>query len=333
MANTETTSIPKDPVVSTFKRRMFNNDLDVLCPVVGKRGSTKSGCSVSLGWDLDRAPKSGQKRFFLPSKLIPREFKLRPGEMLPRIIYKPSDFLSIINQRPRPPKGTCIVWDETGVEGDSRDFMKKKNKLLKRTFETIRSFNYAIFLTAPTLKSFDVSYARVAAFLIKTMGKVDTPNGAFGMTKVYELDPDPINGYAYRKFIQYLEDGLLKKMEKPYYIRRPPAFLEEPYKRYKDLFQTKLYRDYENDFDDIESLEISPEVQEETQTLQQINKIISEIEKHPKTFYDFKKKKFVLAQIQYANNVEVLKDGLAKKIVSILNHRVSIGDFKFKQEA
>lgn len=324
--------------MSKFRNRIFEDDNDVFLIIAGKRGSTKSGSAISMGYQLDINYK-GNTRFYLDPKYFPRGFNLLPGEMMPRVIYKPSQLMDMLKDNSKYPMGTCIVWDEVGVEGDARDFAHKKNKLLKRTMQTMRSLNWFIELTAVTVKDFDIAFERNAGFYMKMEGKTKIqqmrPDGTtkelpYGRAKIYEIDVNATTGKKYYKSLRYTDvDGKHKVLSGHYYVRKPPSYLETPYKRYKHLFQTKLYSGYADELDNINQFELDDTTHNE---LDIMNEKIKEIMNNPGDYFDYKKRKFILAAIQYEGDIKIENDARARKIMQLLSFKARKGDLKLDKK-
>ena len=180
-------------------RRTTKKDLDALIVMAGARGSCKSGSALSLAYEIDRDYK-GKSRFEL--KNLPKGFKLKPGETMPRVVFTPTEFLNMISTE-NLPKNSCIVFDEVGVAGDSREFMSKKNRMLKQVMETIRSKNLVIILTAPTLASFDTSFRRSMSLYIRCLGQATGQKG-FPCSKVVPkiAQTNPASGEVMLKYMK-----------------------------------------------------------------------------------------------------------------------------------
>lgn len=297
------------------KRVSAKKDKDAIIVMAGERGSTKSGCAITLGWLLDRA-NDGSPRFFLPKEMIPKEFKLKKGEWLPRLVFKPSDFMKLLSGKPKLPKGSVIIWDETGVEGDARDFQTKKNKLLKRTLETVRSRNLILILTAPTLQSYDVGFRRSNTLYIEAKGKTVNARGKpVGIVRVYRTSTNPRKGDVYYKYLRKRDETPVLKTIKQFYIGKPPAFLEAPYKRYKDLFQTKLYSSYLNE---LESADFLSEQKDREKNSGKNHFLLKGVFPNPWRFYDFDKKRFLLAPLKFELG---LKDTDARQLKQYLEYK------------
>ncbi len=316
----------KDPVIRTFRKRIFGQDNDVFLIIAGPRGSTKSGSGITMGYQVD-INKSGRTRFYLDPKYFPKGFSLKPREMMPRVIYKPSHLMDMLKHNDKYPTGTCILWDEAGVEGDARDFATKKNKLIKRVFQTVRSLNWFLILTGVTMKDFDIGLERNAGFFMRTFGKTKLPRDnkmmSYGVTKIYEIQTNPTSGKRITPFLRYSENGISKVLSEPYYVRKPPSWMEDPYKRYKKLFQDNLYGEYADEMDGIENFTLDSETGKQ---IDLINDKIREVVRNPLDYYDVKRKKFLLPAVQFFGEIKINSDVKARKIVQLLNFKLQRGD-------
>lgn len=276
-------------MLSTWiRRRTLKNDLDAIVVLAGARGSCKSGSAISLAYEIDK-DYMGRSRFFMKP---PKGIELEKGEVMPRVVFTPTEFLNMINND-KLPRGSCIVFDEVGVAGDSREFMSKKNRMLKQVMETIRSRNLVIFLTAPTLASFDTSFRRSMSLYIRCLGQATKDKGypcALTIPKIAQTDPK--EGVIFLKSMSFVvnhKKQLLKKM----YIRKPPEFLEEPYKRYKLIMQKQLYKTYAEGMVDVDTYD----VQVKKKALSN-DELIAKVVASPKEYFDYNKNAFVISALQ-----------------------------------
>lgn len=233
-----------DPFLHDLHRRTSKEkDQDAIVAAIGERGSTKSGCSIAIGNMLD-------SQFSLPDDMLPRGFRLMPGEVMPRVVFSPEDYMKLLFVKKLPP-GSVIIFDEIGVAGDARQFLSKKNIMLKQTLETVRSRRLILFLTAPTLSSFDVAIRRSLTHYMRCLGKgkdLDTGK-SYGLVKPFRIKTDPISGEVKLYKLRYKKyQDLLTKSVNYQKIYRPPAYMEKPYKRLKKFIQNKLYENYYNQF-------------------------------------------------------------------------------------
>lgn len=309
----------KNPFVSRILKRVHREDKDAVILVGGPRGSTKSGVSITLGDEIDRDQKTGEPRFRLAEEYFPKGFKLTPTERMPRVIFQPSIFLKMVSKGELPP-GSALVWDETGVEADARDFQTKKNKLLKRTLETIRSMNLVLFLTAPTVFSYDIALRRSASFYIECSGAIRTNRGKrYGKTRIYEIQTNSKTGKTYYKLLRYYDPVTeqIVKLER-FDVPKPHAYLERAYKRYKKLFQTALYKDYSRELSGMDKLGISGKDDK-----MDLEDLARKILKSPTSYFDETKNKFLVAPIRAGLGVSRIE---AYELKQLLEFRLSKGE-------
>ena len=283
-----------------FIRNRIRKDMDAVVVMVGERGSCKSGCSITLSEILDR-DMNHKSRFRLPESYFPKGFKLKPGEEMPRVIFKPSDFLRLITEE-RLPKGSCIVFDEVGVGGDSREFMSKKNKMLKQVMETIRSRNLIIFLTAPTLSSFDISFRRSMSTYVNCLGQsVSNTGQSCALVIPASSKPDPKEGDIYTKnMIKHRAMSVVPKKVNKLRIIKPPAYLENPYKRLKELMQKELYLGFSREMEVLGDFFGSKEKESKANTLEEL---AHKVMVSPLDYFDSTKRKFVPSVLQAKLNI------------------------------
>lgn len=309
----------KNPFVSRILKRVHKQDKDAIILVGGPRGSTKSGVSITLGDAIDRDQKTGEPRFRLSEEYFPKGFTLAPNDAMPRVLFQPSIFLKMLAKGDLPP-GSAIIWDETGVEADARDFQSKKNKLLKRTLETVRSMNLVLFLTAPTVFSYDISLRRSASYYIECSGAIRTAaGGRYGKTRIYKIQTNSKTGKTYYKLLRYYEPvtGRVAKLER-FDVPKPPAYLERPYKRYKKLFQTTLYKEYARELSDMKGLS-------EDDGKVDLEDLVGSVLKSPTDFFDVKKNKFLVAPMRAKFGVSRLD---AYELKQLLEFRLSKGEIQ-----
>lgn len=326
--------VERNPLVVNITNKV-NNDGDSIIVCGGARGSCKSGSLTSLFHQVDSDYK-GNSRFRLPYQLLPKDFVIKLGEVVPRVVWRPRDFLKLITMSEHLPAKSAIIWDETGVEGDSREFLTLRNRLIKKTLETIRSRNLVIGLTAPTIKSFDVSFSRVATHYFKMEGVAtagDLPPKRFGSKnyskgKIYLLETDPFKGKILKKYILFEnpEEGRLRQLssdETRYYFRKPAPELENPYKRLKNRMQTFWYKDYDKVLGEFD--EVISEKEDEDKKGHNLKYLAKEFAKNPHKFYDTEKNKIVIGALIAEFNLPTVK---AKELRDYVRFLIKKGEIK-----
>ena len=104
-----------------------------------------------------------------------------------------------------------------------------------------------------------------------------------------------------------------------YYFPKPSYLLERPYKKYKKLFQTALYKEYAGELDSMDEL-LKPE-EERTKSFQSMAR---EVFNTPEKFLHPTKKSFVAIVLREAFN---LTDIQSKQLKQYLDFKKMTGDF------
>jgi len=307
-----------DPYFDKIISKVYHEDDDAIIVHVGARGSTKSGSAITTGETIDR-DENGFLRFVLPINLVPKQLRplMRRGWVFPRVVFKPSDLLRIISN-PSLPQGSVTVWDETGVEGDARDFATKKNKFLKRVMETVRDRNLVNILTAPTEKSFDIGFRRTMTFFNEFQGKVSLPDGKYGKCLISETTTSGKGKTYYKRIRDKTAIGKTLRLNK-YYFPKPSYYLERPYKKYKRLMQTAWYKEYLGELESMDEL-LKPEEERK----RSFDDAVREVFSNPEKFFHPKKKKFVAVVLEKHFNFNVSE---AKKLKDFLDFKLLKGEF------
>lgn len=225
-------NLSTDPVLSEAWKRIYRQDRNVLGVVCGGTGTRKSGSSITFcnNFDVGRA-------------VAPNRFSLD------RIVFTAQDFIRLVKSN--LPKGSAIIWDEAGVDNDSREYYTKKNKLIKYVFQTFRYRNFLVLLTVPDLASIDVGTRKLMHVYFEM---ADTqPFRTCAISKVQWFQTSPKTGKIYFKTPRFWQDGIYRKLD-PYYIPKPPVELEDPYKKKKDERARNWYKQYDQELDYMDEL-------------------------------------------------------------------------------
>lgn len=287
-----------NPVYSQIWDDIYFKDLDALIAVCGRRGHCKSGSAIRFGEDFDLG-HDGKWRFDAS-----------------HVFFKASDFLAAV--REKHPKGSVFVWDEVGVENDSRSWYTMKNKFIKYVMETSRYRNYVILVTVPTLKSMDISTQRLLSAYIEMHGKVDDGNSARG--KFEWVETNPKTGKSYFKRPRYWDEGYFN-LGGSVVFPRPSSALEAEYKVKKDEYTTDLWGNIEGQLQFMaKELGIKQGMEaEKARSNEELE--IEAIEKRS-TVYDSKGKKFLLGPL--ARELHIT-NAAARVLAQTLNFRLSKG--------
>lgn len=310
-----------DPVYSKFWRQTRVYDNNVLMLVCGSTGSCKSGSAVTMAWDLDIGVNN-QRRF-----IIDCDAEGNPSPKC-RVIHTPQDFMRLIQSN--LPTGSVVIWDEIGIEQDSRDFWTLKNKFVKRTMQLFRDQNLILMMTVPDLKSVDIGIRRVQKYYLELHGPLASKK--YASSTMFWVQTDPRQGKPYYKNPRFSlrEDGVLRKGTwcklTEYLIRKPPLHLEVPYKKIKQKMAARWYKQYDSQMQFMQD-QLKEKDKEANLSMKDIVNLLLE---EPKKIYDVKTKKFSGGMIEsYLIEKDMYLPGRQmERVRGLLNARLKMGSVK-----
>ena len=275
--------IKNDPVLSYFWKRIYYYDQNVLLLVCGGTGTCKSGSALTLGHLLDVTTKKSKVKGE-PAECIGR-FNVA------RVVFKAEDFISLVNSN--IPKGSVIIWDEIGVEHDSRNYYSLKNKLVKYVMQTFRYKNFILIMTVPDLKSIDIGTRRLLHCYLEMKGPVGNRQMARGALKLVQINPQ--TGKDYYKQMRFYDKD--KKTLAAYFIPRPYPELEEAYKAKKKIMTTEWYNNFNEQLAYMENVVGEKQSAAKAASLS-IKELADEVIKNPATAFNAQKQRFVGTLLQ-----------------------------------
>lgn len=110
-------------MVSQIQERVRDRNLNAICIWVGPTGSGKSYSALRMAELVD------------------------PDFTLDRIVFRPVDFLDLINSD--LPKASVIMWDEMGLGMPAREWNSLFNKSIGYVLQSFRFRNLCLFMTVP----------------------------------------------------------------------------------------------------------------------------------------------------------------------------------------
>ena len=200
--------------IKYIKNRIANNK-NFVCPVTGQTGSGKSWTSIALGEMLD------------------------PDFCIDNIVFKGSELMKLISSG-KLKKGSCIVWEETGVTMGHTNWQSATNKALSYLLQTFRHRNFILFMTLPYLDFLDASARKLIHAQFEVKG-IDRKNKK---TKIKPLSCD-YNGNVskyYKKYLRVItnEGAVPVQMWK---VPAPSKEIIEQYEKKKLNFTQNLFED------------------------------------------------------------------------------------------
>lgn len=292
--------ILENPVYSHIWTEIYEKDLDALIAICGRRGHCKSGSAVTFGWNFDLDYKWNHR------------FTVKD-----HVFFKASEFSKEIEEK--WPKGTVFIWDEVGVENDSRSWYSTKNKFIKYIMETYRDKNYVLLVTAPHLKSMDIATQRLLTGYLEMRGKIGDGNSAKGKFEFVENNPK--TGKQFFKQPRYWDiTDWPSKFCKATQVTfpRPPKELDDEYKAKKLEYQKNLYHNISNELEYMGKI-VSEQFSGKKNSYS-LKDVVDLVSQNPEKYIEErgKRKTFIAVSIEYELNVP---GALAIKAARLLNRK------------
>ena len=148
-----------------------------------------------------------------------------------------------IERLPNFKKGDVIVFEEVGVNMNSKNWQSDENKSANFVIQTCRHRNFSLILTTPSLKFLDKSSRELVHHIFKA-DHIDYKK-EIGVFKVYKYVFDPIHGKEpYLVTPRFRQGKYVVKM--PYIeFKKPREDILEMYELRKSEFTDKLYKEME----------------------------------------------------------------------------------------
>lgn len=162
------------------------------------------------------------------------------------IVFTVEDLLALLTSGTLV-KGAPILFDEVGIEGNSRAFMSNLNRTLNFVFQSVRSYNNpTILLTCPYASFLDAGVRKLMHGEWHCMGVDKNKNKS--KVKPFMLQISHSEGKAYRKYLRILDkNSMTMKPVKALYFSLPEEPCRTDYEKKKFAFQDALYKKLYND--------------------------------------------------------------------------------------
>lgn len=134
-------------MIEDIRKRLFERDENYIILITGKSGSGKSSASLLLAMLID------------------------PKFTVDRVCFDALGFIRMVNQN--LPRGSVIIWDESGVDLDCHEWWKKETIKLGKVLQTFRYQNLCVIFTVPYDTMMNLN-ARKLAHTMVVMKKKNT---------------------------------------------------------------------------------------------------------------------------------------------------------------
>ncbi len=239
----------KSAFVSYVQNRVLKRNKNFIMVVVGATGSGKSYACMKLGEALDSTFN------------------------IDRVCFKTLEFINLVKTLTKSNdkenyRGKVILWDELGVEQNSREFMSLSNRVINYFFQTSRHLNLIVLMTVPLITFVDIS-TRQLAHAMGEMGGINFSNNSSKMITKFN-QTNVMTAKTYKKFLRVYEDGKWKVV-RHLVLGLPSKKLLKAYEIKKKKYTSSLYSDI------IERLEEKDKPKNEKKPLTELQKRILEI--------------------------------------------------------
>lgn len=226
--------VGNDYILRRIYSGLHSKDRNFFGIFVGDVGSGKSGSAITISDFLDRSP-SGKRRFVIRCDSLGNPSKDT------RIVYRMDDFLRFSTAPPEAfPKGSFVIWDETGVEGDNTQWYSLKSRITKYVMQTNRYLNRGCFLTVPDLQSIAIGSRRLLQWVFDVQERKEN----YCEVKPFIIWRNRVHHKTLYYFPKVMQDGILHKIV-CYKIPKPDPFLELPYKKIKERMTQLWYKEFD----------------------------------------------------------------------------------------
>ena len=208
-----------NPILNHIRKKIYEQDRNFILIICGPTGSGKSSSSLCFAEAFD------------------------PNFSIDRVAFTAKDFMGLLNSK-KTKKGACIVWEETGVSINSRDFHTITNQVISKSFQTFRDQNLLIIINVPFYESIDKQVRQlIHAYFATGSNSINSQNktvtGRFRF-----IDINPINGKEYKKMPRVLVNG--KKFKCPSVsFGLPSSELWREYRKRAKKYKKKIRLDGE----------------------------------------------------------------------------------------
>ena len=195
-----------------------------MCIFVGGTGSGKTYAAMRFACDLDE------------------QFNVD------RIVFSASDFLDLIKSD--LPRGSVIIWDETGIGINSRTFYEQNNLAISYVTQSFRFKNYIVIYTTPSFSYIDKQVRQMFHARVKMEGYDMNANLSYGQWAWLDYNSD--TGKIYYKFPRMHVDGR-KVIVDNVYFKKPPVKLAHAYEEKRKETMALMYEKYKGQIEAQES--------------------------------------------------------------------------------
>ncbi len=216
--------------VDFIKQRIRNNK-NFMGVFIGQTGSGKSYSALELA-DL------------LHDRHLPTE----------NICFKASQFLKRLDEGLQDgtlKKGDVLIWDETGIDLNAKDWQSRTSKIISRVMQTFRTENIIVLFTVPYLDFVSKDSRKLIHAYFQTMKIVRKRNVV--LVKPYNIQTNQVTGKMYRKSLKVRQgsNGIIKV--KTISLSIPRRELVNFYEETASKFKRDIIKESRAEFDKMDA--------------------------------------------------------------------------------
>jgi len=215
-------------------KRLYDQNKNFITAITGPTGSGKSYSALRLAERIDQ------------------DFNVD------NIVFNAQDLLLRIKtgvEKDELTQGSVLVFDEAGVEANSRDWQSTTNKAINYLFQTMRSYNFMVILTLPHIGGLDKQVRQLLHAFMPTQGI--NYNEHTVEVKPLFLQTNQQTGDIYKRYLRvFPDDGGTVKLTRVN-VKKPSKTLRERYEDKKENYQADLYDDLLSEvMDDLDTINV-----------------------------------------------------------------------------
>lgn len=225
--------IANNPFYRILWNSMHRMNMNEVVLVSGRPGTGKSCFALRLMQDLDLEWNEYHKKWVSRAKID-------------HVVFSIKDLVALTTSS--LPKGSVVLYDESGIESDNSSYMEMRSKIMRWVLQLWRHKNCCLITTLPVAKSLTIGIRRMANWQVETYGR-KTCNDKNATARIVSVSTNP-DGKEYKKYLRFkqVHDGFIvtKKMTK-YIFPKPNALFEEAYNKKKQLQLVQWYTTFNDE--------------------------------------------------------------------------------------
>lgn len=209
-------SLRKSSHLIELVKERFKRNKNWLCFFVGETGSGKSYAAMTLAKALD------------------------PMFNVNRIVFTVEDFVNLITEG-NLKEGDIILYDEAGVDMDSRTWYEFSNKAMRYILQTFRRDNIGVIFTVPDISFVDKTARKLTHVIVET--EYINYQKKRVVCRWFEIQNSRRYDKTYYVFPKFYDENGRANIISRVYFGMPPSGLVKQYEEKKKAYTDGLKRE------------------------------------------------------------------------------------------